>query len=286
MVNESRPIKRDRRTRAEVEALCGALFEIVEEFKPMTVRQVFYQATSRDLIPKTEAGYRTVVRLLTRMRKADEMPYSWLADSTRWVRRAQTHSSMEEALWLTAETYRRSLWIGSDVSVEIWLEKEALAGVLTPVTEEWDVPLHVTRGYSSLSYLHAAAETIRNDRRRTQIYYFGDHDPSGLDIQGHIERALREMGAADFEVERVGVTPEQIEEWDLPMRPTKSSDSRSKGFEGGSVEVDAIHPDMLRQLAFEAIRRHVDVEQFNRLNQIEAAERETLAHFAEAFVDG
>ena len=86
-----------------------------------------------------------------------------------------------------------AVWDEQNAYVEIWLEKDALAGVLVDVTQKWDVPLMVTRGFASLSYLHEAAETIRDQNKPTYLYYFGDHDPSGVDIPRQVERRLREF---------------------------------------------------------------------------------------------
>src|SRR5579884_1723964 len=153
-----RPTKR-RRTKKEIEGIKDVLYETLAEDNPMTVRQVFYQLVSRGVIAKTETEYKaTVGRLLTDMRRAGEIPFGWIADNTRWMRKPGTYSSMEQALQRTAEAYRRSLWDNQGVYVEVWLEKDALAGVLYRATESWDVPLMVTRGYPSLSYLYDAAE--------------------------------------------------------------------------------------------------------------------------------
>ena len=139
----------------------------------------------------------------------------------------------------------------------------------------------VTRGYASLSYLHTAAEAITAKGRPAFLYYFGDHDPSGLDITRAVEEGLREFApGAEIHFERVAVTPGQIESMSLPTRPTKSSDSRSKGFEGGSVEVDAIPPAALRRLAEGCITRHIDPGAHARLMAVEEAERETLRGIA------
>ena len=276
-----------RRTKAEIAELCEELYEIVREFKPMTVRQIFYQAVSRGLIEKSEAEYKgTIIRLLTRMRKTGEMPFSWIADETRWVRRPTTFSSLEDALRITAETYRRSLWADTATRVEIWLEKEALAGVLYDVTHEWDVPLYVTRGYASLTYLYGAAEAIRESDKPTWIYYFGDYDPSGMDIFRNIVETMDDrLESFPLWIERVAVTEEQIEDWDLPTRPTKRTDTRSKGFDGESVEVDAIHPDRLRLIAQQNIREHLDTHQVEQLEAIEDAERVTLQSMALGLAD-
>jgi hypothetical protein len=222
-----------------------------------------------------------VVRLLTQMRLQGELPFGWIADNTRWMRKPDTFSSAEHALRVTAQAYRRQLWNDQDAYVEIWLEKDALAGVLYQVTAEWDVPLMVTRGYASISYLHAAAQTIVAEAKPTYLYYFGDYDPSGMDISRTVERRLREF-APDEEIcfTRLAVTEEQIEQWNLPTRPTKKSDSRSKGFLGESVEVDAIPANQLRRLAEECITEHIDFRALEKLRLVEEKEKEILLQVA------
>ena len=181
------------------------------------------QLVSRGLIRKTESEYKNmVVRLLTKMRMSGELPFGWIADSTRWMRKPTTDDSLGALLSRTAETYRRDFWATQDAYVEIWLEKEALAGVLVQITDPWDVPLMVTRGYSSITFLHSAAAQIRDIKKPTYLYYFGDHDPSGKDISRNVRERITEFAPdADVTFERVAVTPEQIAEWELPTRPTK-----------------------------------------------------------------
>jgi hypothetical protein len=101
-IYQASPIKRIRSTRDEVERRRQGLFDIVAAQRPMTVRQVFYQATVHNLVEKTEAGYTKVQTDLVLMRKAGVLPYEWLADSTRWQRRPRTYSSIEDALKETA----------------------------------------------------------------------------------------------------------------------------------------------------------------------------------------
>ena len=267
-----------RRTKADMASIRQALYATLEDDHPATVRQVFYRLVTQGVIAKTEAEYkRTICRLLREMRLAGELPFGWITDNTRWMRKPTTYSSLEHALRRTAEAYRRSLWDTQEVYVEVWLEKDALAGVLMEETVKWDVPLMVTRGYPSLSYLYEAAEQIRGCGKPAHLYYFGDYDPSGLDITRNVERRLREFAPlADIRFERVAVTPEQITRWQLPTRPTKQSDSRSKGFEGGSIEVDAIPPRDLRALTRDRIEQHVNRRSLEVLQLAEREERAWL----------
>ncbi|MGA8417964.1 MAG: hypothetical protein WB808_15275 [Candidatus Dormiibacterota bacterium] len=262
---------------------------IVEGVKPCTVRQAFYQATVHGVVPKTEAGYDKVGRLLVEMRLDGSLPWDWIADHTRWMRKPTTFGSLEYAAQWWAAGYRRDL-VRAVGRVEVWLEKDALAGVIFPVTAEWDVPLMVTRGYSSLSFLHTAAEGWQaggDCHEPVTVYYLGDHDPSGCDIDRNIEKRLRSFAPdTNLTFERIAVTVDQITDWDLPERPTKRSDIRSRGWVGGSVELDAVPPDNLRDLVRGAIQAHVDLEQLDRIRRAETAERESIRDFADALRDG
>src|SRR3954452_25303406 len=268
------PIKRARATKAEVERRRQDLYDIIVDMQPMTVRQVFYQATVRNLIEKSEAGYAKVQTDLVQMRRGGDLPYEWLADNTRWQRKPRTFDTVQHALDETARFYRKALWSDVGAYVELWLEKDALSGVILPVTSMYDVPLMVARGYASLSFLHTAAEYIGSIDVPTYIYHLGDFDPSGVNAGEKIEQTIREM-APDAEVyfERLAVRPEQIRGWNLPTRPTKVTDTRAKGFGDISVELDAIDPDRLRGLVQIAIEQHLPPEEFAVLKSAEASER-------------
>lgn len=274
---EASQIKRSRSTQDEVMDRRSRLYTIVSEMRPMTVRQVFYQATVRGVVEKSEAGYAKVQTDLAWLRRRNIMPYNWLADNTRWQRKPRTFDSIQQALDDTAQFYRKALWTDAGAYVEVWLEKDALAGVVQPITSAYDVPLMVARGYASLSFLHSAAEYIASLSVPTYIYHCGDFDPSGVNAGEKIEQTLREMApAAEIHFERIAVNHEQIEAWHLPTRPTKSSDSRSKGFGSVSVELDAIPPQTLRDLVEQAIQRHLPYEQFQILKVAEESERQLL----------
>lgn len=267
-------VKRFRSTKAEVDARRQALFVIARDARPATVRQIYYQATVRGVVEKTEAGYNKVQTDLVQMRRAGTLPYGWLADNTRWQRKPTTFTSVQEALDDTARFYRKALWTDADAYVEVWLEKDALAGVVLPVTSEYDVPLMVARGYASLSFLHSAAEYIDSLDVPVFIYHLGDFDPSGVNAGEKIEETLKELApSADITFERIGVTPKQIQILELPTRPTKTSDTRSKGFGDISAELDAIHPDVLRGIVRMAIEEHLPAHQFNILKAAEESER-------------
>ena len=144
-VYDASSIKRQRSTKAAMAARADLLIEIVHRSKPCTVRQVFYQATVHGIVDKTEAGYAKVQRQLVDLRRAGAIPFPSITDNTRWQRKPQTFDSMAEAVEHTAATYRRSVWSEMDTYVEVWLEKDALSGVLMQVTNRYDIPLMVAR---------------------------------------------------------------------------------------------------------------------------------------------
>jgi hypothetical protein len=279
------PIKRKRATKSEMEGRFDAIFEIVAAIQPCSVRQAYYQAVVRAVIDKTENDYDKVQRALVDMRRASRIPYGWITDGTRWRHKPTTYSSVQEALNRTAQLYRKALWDNVDAYVEVWLEKDALSGVVNRVTSEYDVGLHVARGFSSLSFLAESAEDIREIDKPTFIYHLGDHDPSGRNAGQKIEETLREMAPdADIHFERLAVTTEQIEAHNLPLRPTKHTDTRAKKFTEehgeGSVELDAIHPDILRRIVRSAIDRHLPSDQLEILKVAERSERQLLTMWA------
>jgi hypothetical protein len=173
------------------------------------------------------------------------------------------------------------LWANEDAYVEIWTEKDALAGVLLEVTAPWDVPLMVACGFSSLTFLHEAAETILAVGKPAYLYHFGDWDPSGIHSDRAIERTLRaEAPGAEIHFQRVAVTTEQIELWNLPTRPTKrKGNSHAKRFKGRSIEVDAIPAERLQELVRNCIEQHVDRQALEVTRVAENSEQELLAQF-------
>jgi hypothetical protein len=243
---------------------------------------------SRGGVPKTEVGYRAVQREVLKMRRARLIPYHWFQDGSRWRFAPSTHDSLSDALNDTARLYRRALWRDSDVYLEIWSEKDAITSVVNIVTDEWDVPLLIARGYASASFLWEAAGQIKEVGKDAVIYQLGDHDPSGVDAWRHTQDRLRAFVDDEVDVycEQLAVTPEQIRELSLPTRPTKSSDTRARGFAGESVEVDAIPSPTLREIVRHAIEQYADHDQLEILRAAELSERTVLQSMANAVERG
>jgi hypothetical protein len=284
--------KRSRRTKAAVQAIRDEIKLALQADHPMTVRQVFYRLVVRGLIDKSEQAYNgVVIRLLTEMRLSGEIRFSWIVDDSRRTRQTRTFDSVTEALNDTAKFYRRSALRESDVYIEIWSEKEALSGFIWDVASDYDVPVVVSKGFTSLTQVFGSFQNIYSAARagkRSYVYQFGDHDPSGCLIPKAIETRLNEFceqyDCASPTVERIALTPAQIRRYRLPTRPTKrAGNPHAKQFTGDSTELDALPPNVLRDLVRKCIERHISAAQVETLRAAEESERsiiETLANRA------
>ena len=282
-VNGARTIKRSRRTKAEVDELREALRKIVMENEPVTVRGVFYLASSAGLIPKDDTkGYRPVQRELLKMRREGIIPWGYITDGSRTVYGLNRYGSLESYAQQVALNYRRDYWHGSPEYVEIWLEKEALRGVISPVViDEFGLDLFVTKGQPSATYLYEAAEDISLSGRPTFVYVLSDHDPGGLRIFNRIKEELATFvnGGAELTVRRLALTPTQVQLYDLPTRPGKEKDPNATEFKhawGDCVELDAMPPNTLRGLVREKLESHMDPAYLQRLKLAEREERQGL----------
>jgi 5S rRNA maturation endonuclease (ribonuclease M5) len=272
-------------SRAELAALDDALVRIVATNRPITVRGVFYRAVAKGLVPKDETkGYRVVQRRLVKLRLEDRIPYGWITDGSRTVHGYVRYRDANEFARTVKYRYRQDYWRDADEYVEVWVEKEAMVGVLKPVVlDEFGLDLYVTRGFPSITYLQEAAEDINLEERPIYVYVLTDFDPYGRNIAERIEEELIERcWDVELYVERIAVTEEQIGLYSLPTRPTKKS--RRKGatyYErthgAVSVELDAFPPNELRRIVTERIERHMNPWQLEQMRMVEREEREGLA---------
>lgn len=263
-----------------VEQINDELINFTAAECPVTVRQCYYHLVSKGLLDKTEKEYGWTSRQLVKLRTDGAIPFEHIADNTRWVRKPSTFSGLPDILAAAHRSYRRSIWDDQDEYVEIWLEKDALAGVLEQVTDEYDVPLNVCRGFASFTFLKSAADIIKQVGKPTYIYYFGDYDPAGQEIPKNVERRLFEFGAEIQSFELSAVTRGQITELALPTRPTKRGNGLAKKFEGDSVELDAIPPGDLRRMVEKKILLHLDLDKYKRTLEMQETEKQICLQIA------
>jgi hypothetical protein len=274
-------LKRKRRTNAELATLDELIIEVVEQDYPVSLRGVYYRVVSAGGVDKTEHACRAVGRRLLELRRHGDIPYDRITDGTRWVVRPRSYDDLADALTDTAYLYRRNQWRNQAVEVHIFTEKDAITGVIERVTEEWNVPLGVLRGYCSETFAYTMAQAIVAARKPVYVYQLGDHDPSGVGAWQDFQRKVTEFAPyAEVTFQRLAVTPAQIALYQLPTRPTNKTDTRSRGWVGGSVEVDAIPAPTLRNIVSDAIEQHIDPEQLAQIEMFEQSERSILYELA------
>jgi hypothetical protein len=242
--------------------------------EPMTLRQLYYRFVALDILENKESQYSYLGEAVKEARIAGTIPWEWVEDRTRSAD-AGDHPEQEPDAhyrsWLDAfkncaSQYHRPRWEGQDTYVEVWVEKEALAGVFESVCRDLKVVSFPNRGYTSVTLLKEAADRLRaaDAGGEPVILYFGDFDPSGQDIERNIRDKLNGTFGVPVRVERVALTREQIDERRLPPQPAKSSDSRYEDFveEHGdiAVELDALPPEDLRQMVRDAVGEYFDEE--------------------------
>jgi hypothetical protein len=262
---------------------------LVPQFDRMTVCQIFYAVEVAGLVPKTEGGYSKVQKLCAKMRRQDDLAWRFVADGTRWVRMRAQWDDAADFIEDVRKSYRRTLWRDQRVRIGVWLEKDALAEVIYETTDKWRVPLMVSRGESSLTFLHGAAmeakAAYRRDGTETWIYALYDYDAGGDRAARTIARDLPEMSGVPIHFERLAVTPTQVGAWNLPTRPPKTKDPEATAWNAkslaeigqvGAVELDAIPPNQLLQTVKAAITRNINWRRWEVQQAIEAKEREGL----------
>lgn len=250
--------------------------EIVEQYDTgVTLRQLFYRLVAAEVIPNTRNYYQTLSSYTAEARRQGTFPD--LIDRTRLIHRPQTFTTPAEAREWLANIYRRDRTEGQSERVYIGVEKNGMLELLRAWFWDYGMPIIALGGYSSQSFVDAIAEDIINDGRPSVFIYAGDFDPSGEDIQRDF---VRRTGVFDH-VQRIALTLDQVQEYDLPPALGKDTDTRAQRFVSKygqlmQVELDALEPTTLRRLYMEAIAEHFDVSEWENSVERERADREAL----------
>lgn len=284
--------KSSRRTVRKPQAKTLALFEqilaVMADYERMTVRQLFYQMTSRGHIEKTERAYNRVADATVKMRRTRLLGYGRIVDGGRVRRRLPGWDSIGDMLGDAGRAFRLDHWAHQPELVEIWCEKDALGGVITPVTDRYGVTFVALKGFGSLSIAYESGQELRRVGKPVNVYYYGDHDPSGWAVSQAIEGELRDHLGDLLRFARVGLNPEQIARHRLQTRPPKPQDTRNAAFlaafgSADCVELDALPPDALTAWVERDIRRHIDPDAWARVERAERAQRASLEGFIANF---
>lgn len=242
----------------------------------LTLRQLYYQFVAHHGLPNTERSYQNLGKLLSEGRLAGLVDWNAIEDRGRVADVPRQWSSVKSLIDVALDQFRLPRWADQPYYVELWVEKQALAGVLEPVADRHHIPLMVNKGYSSQSAMYESAQRyIRNSKGRESnvLLYLGDHDPSGEDMVRDVEDRLRLFGVRRLLVHKVALTMDQVEEYDPPPNPAKVTDSRAAKYieKHGehSWEVDALDPNVLVQLIEDEIDKYLDREKMEAVKERE-----------------
>ena len=226
----------------------------------LTLRQLYYQLVSKNIIENSEREYKRLSKIMTDARYAGLISWNALEDRTREIRSLGHWNSPAEIIESAAATFQHDLWRDQKNRVEVWVEKDALIGVLKPVCNRNDVAYFSCRGNTSASEMWVSAQRLiahENEDQECWVLYLGDHDPSGLDMSRDVQDRLREF-ESNATVIRLALNLDQIALWRPPPQPAKRTDSRYKQYvrrtgQRLSWELDALDPATLSTLVEQAI---------------------------------
>ncbi len=247
----------------------------------LTLRQVYYQLVAAGIIPNNERSYKNLGNLISDGRLAGLIDWDAIIDRTRNLRQNSHWASPAQIISAVASQFAYDKWDGQENYVEVWVEKDALVGIVGQICGRLDIPYFSCRGYVSQSEMWSAAQRLSayGANRDIVIIHLGDHDPSGRDMSRDIVERLELFGVTP-EFRRIALNMDQIEQYNPPPNPTKLTDSRCQGYinEFGYEcwELDALKPEVIEELIRDAILDYCDLSIFDNVKAREAKEREML----------
>jgi len=260
------------------------------KYRPLTLRQVYYQLVSKEIIKNVVSEYTMLSNMLKWARIDGYIPWETIEDRVRAVHFGRGWNDKKSFIEEQADDflggYRRHLMNGQDKFIEVWIEKDALSSIFSRLTRRYCISTVVCRGFSSITFLNDFKERIEENEKQGKcpvMLYFGDFDASGLEMLPAMEETLlNEMGTNGIEFKRIALTKQDIIDYNLPNDPNavKKTDTRYKKFieKFGTyaVELDALPPNILEQKIKTAIENEIDIDLFNSQMEIEKQEVEDL----------
>jgi hypothetical protein len=253
----------------------------------LTLRQLYYQFVARDYIQNKQTEYKRLGDVINDARLAGMIDWLAIVDRTRYLRELSHWNRPADIVRACGDQFRVDRWSNQSYRPEIWIEKDALVGVIERVCNEFDVPYFSCRGYTSQSEMWVAAERLKMhalvNNQTPVIFHFGDHDPSGIDMTRDITDRLN-MFMGGIELKRLALNMDQVQEYKPPPNFAKITDSRANAYiaEFGteSWELDALSPTALADLIRGEIESLIDDDKWATTERRQMKGRETLSEIA------
>jgi hypothetical protein len=288
-------LTRGRNWSADKSEIVHKMREIVEDYHDqgykLTLRQLYYQLVARDIIPNDDKAYKKISALLDDCRYSGFIDWDSIEDRGRVPDTPYYEYGLKGALDSTLQSYKLDRRKGQRNYIELWTEKDAISNILSEGVYDYTITLCVNKGFTSSSAMYNAYKRFSNKIRagyNVIVLYFGDHDPSGLDMVRDIrERITHFMINGDsyvdfskFKIDHIGLTMAQIIELNPPSNPAKISDPRAAGYieKYGEIswEVDALSPEILLEIVNRSVKEYLDQDAFERIREIERTEKTKL----------
>lgn len=267
--------------------------EYVDAGYTLTLRQLYYQFVARGLSPNTMQDYKRIGSIINDARLAGLIDWEAIEDRTRNLEKLATWDSPTDILESCAQQFRFDWWKTQSCRVEIWVEKEALVGVIERIANRFRVPYFACRGYASQSELWRAGQRFSGHGENGQavhVLHLGDHDPSGIDMtRDNDDRLQMFSDGANVTVHRLALNHDQVRHYRPPPNPAKLTDSRAEGyvakFGKQSWELDALDPKVIDQIISDAIRPLIDLGPWKKIQQREQKARDRIQTVADKWKD-
>lgn len=261
--------------------------EILEEYQGqgyiLTLRQLYYQFVARAILPNTLQSYKRLGGIINEGRLGGLVDWKLLEDRTRGLERLATWDSPADIIDACAAQYRRALWDGQPYYVEVWVEKEALAGIVEQACNEYRVPHLSCRGYTSQSEMWRAGRRLieqTDTDHKILILHLGDHDPSGIDMSRDIQDRLEMFVGEAPEFKRIALNMNQVRKYKPPPNPAKTTDARYASYQEEygteSWELDALEPKVITKLIQSEIESIIDYDTWEESLKREAKDKRVL----------
>lgn len=271
-------------------AIIQAANDIIQEYQnagyELTLRQLYYQFVSRGLIANTERDYKNLGSIINDARLAGLIDWEAIDDRTRTARTISHWNNPSEIISTAQKSFRLNTRAHQETHVEVWIEKDALIGVIEGICSEMDITCLSCRGYLSQSTMWEAAQRLIEHEGHGQnsvIIHLGDHDPSGIDMTRDIQSRLNMFGS-EAQVERVALNMDQIDQYQPPPNPAKITDTRAveyiRKYGGESWELDALDPRAITQLVRDHVGRYTDADKQSDLVELQERHRAELTYVA------
>lgn len=295
MKQKFREVKLSKVNKGKLELINTIIEYYQDQGYTLTLRQLYYQLVSRDLIPNEQKEYAKLSKLLKEGRMGGIVDWDAIEDRLRQIKTVGTWNSPKEILSTAARSFKLDHLETQSIHIEVWVEKDALSQVVERAAHRYQVPVLVNRGYGSVSAIYNTYERVSRaleDKKEAIVLYLGDHDPSGLDMVRDINDRVCEMlkydyRENDFKIEHIALTQAQIKQYNPPPNPAKITDPRAikyiKKWGNTSWEVDALPPNILDQLIVYNLEQYLNLGLIEEIRKKQSTQTDKIKKFIKQF---